>query len=255
MSLVLDRTDVAAFGAFLRDARERRGKTLQQVASETRIPWRHLDALEHGHLDQVPGGMYRRAEVRAYAEAVGLDRGVALAHLEHVLEHQDAADMPHVRTPLAEPRARNWPVYLALALLTAATLWAASQWEVRSAPFADPPSGDAQPLATVDPPRATPTPSASPPVDIPAAVVAAPVVETALPPPTDFALTVTSSPDGARVLVDGIARGRTPVTIRNLDAGERRVRVVLAGFLSVETRVGLADRPSTSVHLDLRPAR
>ena len=199
--------------------------------------------------------MYRRAEVRAYAEAVGLDRGVALAHLEHVLEHQDAADMPHVRTPLAEPRARNWPVYLALALLTAATLWVASQWKLQSAPAADPPAEQPQPLATVDSPRATPTPPAPPPVDGPAAAVAAPAVETALLPPANLNLTVTSSPDGARVLVDGIARGRTPITIRSLDAGERRVRVVLDGFLSVETNVRLADRPSTSVHVDLRPAR
>ena len=84
--LLPDRIDVATFGEFLRDARERRGLTLQQIALETRIPFRHLDALEHGHLDALPNGMYRRAEIRAYADAVGLDRSLALAQLEHALE-------------------------------------------------------------------------------------------------------------------------------------------------------------------------
>jgi cytoskeletal protein RodZ len=257
MSLVLDRSELAAFGAFLRDARERRGKTLQQVASETRIPWRHLDALEQGRLDQVPGGMYRRAEVRAFADAVGLDRGVALAHLEHVLEHQDAVDLPHVRTPLPEPRARNWTVYLALALLTAATLWAASRWEVQSAPAIDPPASETPPLATGEPPPASPAPPEMQPIEaLPAAAApAAQAVEPAQPQAIDLALTVTSSPDGARVLVDGISRGRTPVTIQHLDAGDHRVRVVLDGFVSSESMVRVGERPSTSVHVDLQSVR
>ena len=34
-----------------------------------------------------------------------------------------------------------------------------------------------------------------------------------------------TDPPGARVIVDGIGRGTTPVTIRYLAAGEKRVRV------------------------------
>ncbi len=89
--LLPDRIDVTAFGEFLRDARERRGLTIQQIASETRIPWRHLDALEHGNLDAVPGGVYRRAEIRAYADAVGLDRTLALTQFDHALESSTPA--------------------------------------------------------------------------------------------------------------------------------------------------------------------
>ena len=68
-----------AFGQFLRSARERRGLTIQQISNETKIPWRHLDALEHGKLHAVPGGVYRRGEIRAYAHVVGIDEKVALA--------------------------------------------------------------------------------------------------------------------------------------------------------------------------------
>src|SRR5262249_23199571 len=56
----------AHFGDFLRGARERRGLTIRDISNETKIPWRHLDAFEHGDLTVVPNRMYRRAEVRAY---------------------------------------------------------------------------------------------------------------------------------------------------------------------------------------------
>ena len=41
--------DGAALGELLRRARERRGLTLRQIANETKIPERHLEALERGN--------------------------------------------------------------------------------------------------------------------------------------------------------------------------------------------------------------
>ena len=92
-----------AFGDFLRQARERRGLTLQQIARETKIPFRHLDALEHGNLSDVPQGIYRRAEIRAFAQSVGLDQSVALAELERALQ----ASQPRKQT---QPSALRRPV-------------------------------------------------------------------------------------------------------------------------------------------------
>ena len=74
-----------AFGDFLRSARERRGLTIQQIAHETKIPRRLLESLEHGDLGAIPSGMYQRAEIRAYAKAVGLDQALALSELERAL--------------------------------------------------------------------------------------------------------------------------------------------------------------------------
>jgi len=50
-------------------------------------------------------------------------------------------------------------------------------------------------------------------------------------------LEVVPEPAGARVVVDGIGRGTTPLTIRYLSAGEKRVRVLKDGF-SAEERAG-----------------
>src|SRR3989442_7929114 len=73
-------------GEFLREARHTRGLTLEQLSHSTKIPVRHLEALEHDQFAALPGGMYRRAHVCAYADAVGVDRSVALACLDRAFK-------------------------------------------------------------------------------------------------------------------------------------------------------------------------
>lgn len=63
----------AELGAQLRAARERKGLTREQVASETRISGRHLNNLETGNFDDLPGRTYAVGFARTYAKAVGLD--------------------------------------------------------------------------------------------------------------------------------------------------------------------------------------
>ena len=62
-----------SFGPWLRHERERRGIALSSIADRTKIAPHLLVTLERGDLKRWPGGLYRRAFVRAYAEAVGLD--------------------------------------------------------------------------------------------------------------------------------------------------------------------------------------
>ena len=61
------------FGSRLREARERRGISLRQVANATKISMGALEALERGHVSRLPGGIFSRAFVRSYAIEVGLD--------------------------------------------------------------------------------------------------------------------------------------------------------------------------------------
>ena len=64
---------IDSFAARLRHERERRGIALSSIADRTKIAPPLLVALERGDLSRWPGGLYRRAFIRAYAEAVGLD--------------------------------------------------------------------------------------------------------------------------------------------------------------------------------------
>lgn len=60
-------------GARLREAREARNMELRDIASTTKISIGALEALEQNDFDPLPGGIFTRAFVRAYASEVGLD--------------------------------------------------------------------------------------------------------------------------------------------------------------------------------------
>jgi cytoskeleton protein RodZ len=66
------------FGGTLRAARERRGLSLRQIASATKISVITLEALERNDLARLPGGIFSRAFVRSYALEVGLDPATAI---------------------------------------------------------------------------------------------------------------------------------------------------------------------------------
>src|SRR5436190_13625292 len=60
-------------GSKLRAARERRGLSLRQIAAQTKISVGVLEALERNDISRLPGGIFSRAFVRAYAVEIGLD--------------------------------------------------------------------------------------------------------------------------------------------------------------------------------------
>lgn len=61
------------FGAYLRDARERAGLSLETIAASTKVGRSQLAALERNDLSRWPAGIFRRSFVRTYAGLVGLD--------------------------------------------------------------------------------------------------------------------------------------------------------------------------------------
>ena len=63
----------SGLGLQLQRARETRGLTIADVAAATRISERALQAIERERFHLLPGGVFRRTYVRAYAQAVGLD--------------------------------------------------------------------------------------------------------------------------------------------------------------------------------------
>ncbi len=67
------RDSAANIGARLRDAREARNMELRDIAATTKISIGALEALEQNDFDPLPGGIFTRAFVRAYASEVGLD--------------------------------------------------------------------------------------------------------------------------------------------------------------------------------------
>src|SRR5688500_15733570 len=63
----------SGFGARLRLQREQQQITLAAIADQTKIKASLLDRLEHDDVSQWPKGIFRRAYIRAYAKAIGLE--------------------------------------------------------------------------------------------------------------------------------------------------------------------------------------
>nr|WP_267904969.1 RodZ family helix-turn-helix domain-containing protein [Bacillus atrophaeus] len=57
----------------MKEAREEKAMSLDDLQAATKIQKRYLTALEEGNYDIIPGSFYVRAFIKQYAEAVGLD--------------------------------------------------------------------------------------------------------------------------------------------------------------------------------------
>jgi Helix-turn-helix domain len=88
-----------SFGAGLRRERERRQIALSSIAANTKIGLGLLQALERDDLSRWPSGIFRRAFIRAYAEAAGLDAvAITQEFLERYPDPTDDAPREHVPT-------------------------------------------------------------------------------------------------------------------------------------------------------------
>ncbi len=93
--------DAGGIGTQLRAARERAGLTLGQVARETRIARRYLEAIEADDFAALPGRTYAIGFSKNYAKAVGLDQGDVAEMVGAQLEA--SAPPERARQPAFEP--------------------------------------------------------------------------------------------------------------------------------------------------------
>jgi cytoskeletal protein RodZ len=258
-------SDPASFGAFLRGQREARRLTLQQIAEITKISSHHFNSLERGDIRRWPGGMYRRAMVRAYARAIGLNAEETVRRFLAVFPaEQDAppvaprpAAQPEVRRPAVFRRAASATGVAGVAAAVALIGWQAASY-IRGVMESDiistpPPApvGENANIETIGPTLPNETPSASAPAATSGATDEA--IDNA-PVLTEGELSVQSDPDGAQVTINGLGWGRTPVTIKYLPIGEKRVRLTKDGYVSIERRVQIsAERPVGSLRVTLEP--
>lgn len=95
-------------GHILREARETKGLTLQEVQEETRINIRYLEALENGDYDRLPTPVHVRGFLRNYARFLGLDPQPLLDRYEYGQNNKPKKIEPIVEQtavsgPLKEP--------------------------------------------------------------------------------------------------------------------------------------------------------
>ena len=83
---------VAAFGEELRRAREERGVAVETICDATKVPAKHIRALEAGALAELPGGVFRRGFVRSYLGALGLEESAWMRRFEESCRESGVRD-------------------------------------------------------------------------------------------------------------------------------------------------------------------
>jgi cytoskeleton protein RodZ len=135
---------VASIGEQLRLAREGRGIQLRDICEQTRISVHYLEAIETNDYKRLPGGVFNRSFIKAYARCVGYDEREAIeGYMRYLREHGESTDdvsttpmHPKVYTETPATRSPILTVVLAvlmLALLTAAALAALHWFQKRAA--------------------------------------------------------------------------------------------------------------------------
>ena len=120
---------MASFGAQLKQEREKQGLTLEQISLSTKIGTRMLRALEEDHFDQLPGGIFNKGFIRAYARCLHMDEEQAIAEYmaatgtSPLVNNSEEQDQPPV---LELPRERDreasdlpWGIFAVVLLLAA----------------------------------------------------------------------------------------------------------------------------------------
>ena len=117
---------MSSFGETLKRERELRQISLREIAEATKINPRYLDALERDDFRHLPGGVFNKGFVRAYAQFIGIDpESMVTAYLDEEnrqVSRAARAGAGTTSTPEAEalPRSlvsRIWFVALVVILL------------------------------------------------------------------------------------------------------------------------------------------
>lgn len=132
---------MSGFGERLRREREVRGISLEDITAATKIGRRLLRALEEEQFDLLPGGIFNKGYVRAYAKYVGIDEEQAVAEYlaaageivpdARVIAEQDLSGrlLERVRRDDFDDSGRRFPVVPVLVLLVVIA-GAAGGWQV-----------------------------------------------------------------------------------------------------------------------------
>ena len=123
---------VSGLGALLRNERENRGLSHEQLSQVTRLRRHFLEALENEEWQNLPPSVFVKGFIRSYAKALGLDEDKLLDLYKNAVPEEVAPP-----TPIIEPKKPRRRLALVLALCLGALaiilyLWIGRPWPEQS---------------------------------------------------------------------------------------------------------------------------
>ncbi len=120
-----------SIGDYFKETREKKGLSLEQISSQTRIPEYHLQALEAEDFANLPAKVFTKGFVRSYAKVLELDEEEVLQRFlqssSSFYDHQQPdAPQPHMQVTLEAPPSQgpNWGLVIGIiVVLGAFAVW------------------------------------------------------------------------------------------------------------------------------------
>lgn len=191
-------------GTLLKEARQQKGLTLEEVEEATRIRRQYLQAFESGDYAELPHPVFARGLLRSYARYLGVDPQEALAAYSQEAPRQQVQRGPtFMSEPLSTRRRLDPELLLGLVILVAVIV--ALVWVVREYIL----------------PLAQPSPIVPATVETPASVAVS------SPGPLVSATTAT-----AALTVTAVSTASPTVTARQIE-----LQVILTGDTAIQVRV------------------
>ena len=249
---------MATFGAQLKQAREKQGVTLEEISLSTKIGTRMLRALEEEHFDQLPGGIFNKGFIRAYARCLGMDEDQAIADYLAATGVSPLAKKSEIneQAPILDPPPREentaaglpWGMFAVLLLIIALgfAAWGFYSRESERAPREATANSSGASSAAAEPLPSEQKPAAV--ADSPAATLQTDQQAAA----TKSAGCVDSIPSRQRSCFNSCGRAPATCSLRKSAASSRDQRA--RGFLAVGFRrwrdchPRSPDRPGAKIH-------
>lgn len=103
-----------SIGTFLRRERELRGIALDEVADATRIPVRQLERIEDDRFAELPGEVFIKGYLRAYARSLGLSSDEVVARYGNARRAPDVSSLSQRLSAAPEERGQRFGLAIAL---------------------------------------------------------------------------------------------------------------------------------------------
>src|SRR5437867_4929853 len=246
------------FGGRLREARERRGIPLRQIANSTKISVGVLEALERNDISRQPGGIFGRAFVRSYAVEVGLDPEATIQDFMTAFP-SDSVTVGHPTSArhedheLFENERRRAGTFLSLMVISVPVAGVVVWIGTAGLRVRDTPPAATVVTATPAPaPQAVVAPAATAPASaIPAAVPS--TAESAVPPPPDPA---PAAAERARLMI--VLSVKSPCWVSATVDGQKAIeRLLQAGeqhTIDVQREMTLTAGDAAAISMTLNGA-
>lgn len=166
---------MSGFGERLRRQREMRGVSLEEISKSTKIGTRSLKAIEDEDFEKLPGGIFNKGFVRAYARFLGLDEEQIVGDFEEAWNAYEDARTPQVLVvpEQEEKKSSSGPLWVTVVLLIVITAAAAGWYryqrmrnQVAAPSSSEPDSPSSVPASSENPPSSEPQATAPAPAPV-----------------------------------------------------------------------------------------